>query len=96
MKAYVIDQGEILDPEKYETYKSAVSPNILAAGARYLVRGGDPEALEGAAPLRRTVLPEFAFRQAVLDWYQSDEYHEIRKLRDGAANATIYIVDGID
>jgi len=96
VKAYVIYQSEVLNPKKYEAYKSAVSPNIVAAGGRYLVRGGDPESLEGAAPLRRTVILEFPSRQAVLVWYHSDEYREIRKLRDGAANAAIYIVDGIE
>ena len=96
MKAYVIYQGEVLDPEQYEVYKKAVAPNIQQAGGRYLVRGGKCEALEGEAPQTRTVILEFPSKQAVLDWYRGAEYGEIRKLRDGAANATLYVVEGID
>lgn len=94
MPSYVIYRGEILDPERYELYKTRVSPNIQAAGGRYLIRGGDPEVLEGDPPAGRTVVLEFPTRQAALDWYRSDGYTEIRKLRDGAALASIYIVDG--
>jgi uncharacterized protein (DUF1330 family) len=44
----------------------------------------------------RTVVLAFPTRQAALDWYRSEEYTEIRKLRDGAAEAILYVVDGID
>jgi uncharacterized protein (DUF1330 family) len=45
LAAYVIYQGEVLDAERYEEYKAQVTPNIAAAGGRYLVRGGAAEAL---------------------------------------------------
>lgn len=96
MAAYVIYRGEILDAERYEEYKTQVAPNIISSGGRYLIRGGDPDVLEGDPPVGRTVVLEFATRQAALDWYRSDEYSEIRKLREGAARASIYIVDGVD
>ena len=50
MPAYVIYQGEVFDPERYEEYKRLVTPNIAAAGGRYLVRGGHAEALEVGLP----------------------------------------------
>jgi Domain of unknown function (DUF1330) len=31
-----------------------------------------------------------------LDWYNSDEYTAIRKLRERAARASLYVVDGLD
>ena len=96
MAAYVIYQGEVFDPERYEEYKAQVSPNIAAAGGRYLVRGGEAEALEGDLPAGRTVVLEFPTKKAALDWYRSEEYTEIRKLREGAARATLYVVDGVD
>jgi len=92
----VIYQGEVFDPERYEEYKAQVSPNIAAAGGRYLVRGGEAEALEGGLPAGRTVVLEFPTKKAALDWYRSEEYTEIRKLREGAARATLYVVDGVD
>lgn len=93
--AYVIYQGEVTDPERYEVYKQAAAASILAAGGRYIVRGGDIEVLEGDAPAGRTVVLEFATKQAALDWYRSDEYTEIRKLREGASRARLYVVDGV-
>ena len=96
MTAFVIYQADILDSTKYEEYKAQVAPNVVAAGGRYLVRGGDATALEGDMPASRTVVLAFPTRQAALDWYDSKEYTAIRKLHDGAARATLYIVDGIE
>lgn len=95
MTAYVIYQGEVLDPERYDEYKIKAAASILAAGGRYVVRGGDVEVLEGDAPAGRTVVLEFPSRQAAIDWYRSEEYTEIRKIREGAARARMYVVDGV-
>jgi uncharacterized protein (DUF1330 family) len=94
--AFVIYQADILDPSKYEEYKAQVAPNVAAAGGRYLVRGGDATVLEGEMPASRTVVLAFPTRQAALDWYHGKEYTAIKKLRDGAARATLYVVDGIE
>ena len=96
MKAYVIYEGEILDPQRYEDYREAAAPNIASAGGRYVVRGGNPEVLEGEPPTKRTVILEFPSRQAALDWYHSDAYQEIRALREDSARATIYVVDEVE
>jgi uncharacterized protein (DUF1330 family) len=96
LAAYVIYQGEVLDAERYEEYKAQVSPNVAAAGGRFLVRGGVAEALEGDLPASRTVVVEFPSRQAALDWYWGEDYTAIRKLREGAARAILYVVDGVD
>jgi uncharacterized protein (DUF1330 family) len=93
--AYVIYQGEVLDAKRYDEYKTKGAASILAAGGRYLVRGGDFEVLEGEAPAGRTVVLEFPSMQAALDWYRSDEYTEIRKIREGAARARMYVVEGV-
>ena len=94
MAAYVIYQGEVLDPVRYEEYKTAAAASIAAAGGRYVVRGGDVEVLEGDAPSGRTVILEFPTRQAALDWYHGDDYAAARVLREGVARARMYVVDG--
>lgn len=94
--AYVIYQGEVTDPERYEEYKTKAAASIVAAGGRYVVRGGDVEVLEGDAPAGRTVVLEFPTRQAALDWYGSEDYTAIRKIREGAARAQLYVVDGVE
>ena len=96
MPAYVIYQGEVLDPDRYEEYKVKAAASLLAAGGRYVVRGGDIEVLEGDAPAGRTVVVEFPSMAAAVAWYHGPEYTEARKLREGAAIAWMYVVDGID
>jgi uncharacterized protein (DUF1330 family) len=94
--AYVIYEGQVTDPERYEEYKKKAAPSIIAAGGRYVVRGGDVRVLEGDAPAGRTVILEFPTKQAAIDWYDGADYTAIRKLREGAAQARLYVVDGFD
>ena len=96
MPAYVIYQGEVLDPERYEEYKTQAAASIVAAGGRYVVRGGDVEVLEGDAPAGRTVVVEFPTMADAVAWYRGPEYSAARKLREGAAIARMYAVAGID
>lgn len=96
MAAYVIYQGEVTDPDRYEQYKTKAAASIVAAGGGYVVRGGAVEVLEGEAPAGRTVVLEFPTRDAALAWYRSEEYTAIRRLRDGAAIARLYVVDGVE
>jgi uncharacterized protein (DUF1330 family) len=96
VSAYVIYQGDILDQARYDEYKVKSAASIIAAGGKYVVRGGDVEVLEGEPPSGRTVVLEFPTRQAAIDWYRGDEYTEARKMREGAAIARMYVVDGFD
>jgi uncharacterized protein (DUF1330 family) len=94
--AYVIYQGEVLDPARYDEYKIQAAESIFAAGGRYVVRGGDIEVLEGEAPAGRTVVLEFPTRQAAIDWYRGERYTQVRKIREGAAIARMYVIDGAE
>ena len=95
MAAYIIYQGEVTDPERYERYRSLAADSIQAAGGRYIVRGGEVVVLEGEPPAGRTVVVEFPDRQAALDWYHGDLYTAARRVREGAATARMYLVDGV-
>jgi uncharacterized protein (DUF1330 family) len=95
MAAYVIYQGEILDPVRYDEYKTKGAESILAAGGSYLVRGGEVEVLEGEAPAGRTVVLQFPSKDAAIAWYRSEAYTEAKKIREGAARARMYVVDGV-
>jgi uncharacterized protein (DUF1330 family) len=90
----VIYQGEVTDPARYEDYKTEAAASIKAAGGRYIVRGGEVEVLEGDPPVGRTVILEFPTREAAIEWYRGDRYTEVRKLREGAAIARMYVIDG--
>jgi uncharacterized protein (DUF1330 family) len=91
----VIYQAEVIDPVRYEEYKTSAAASVAAAGGRYIVRGGDIEVLEGDAPEGRTVVVEFPTMEVALDWYRGDAYAGARKLREGAARARLYLIDGV-
>ena len=58
-RAYFLGEFEITDPAAYEIYRAKVPEIISAHGGRILVRGGDPQPLDGTMPLRRFVILEF-------------------------------------
>jgi uncharacterized protein (DUF1330 family) len=95
MPAYVIYRAEVLDPVRYEDYKSAAEASVIAAGGRYIVRGGEVVVFEGEPPLGRTVILEFPDMAHALDWYRSDEYTAARSLREGVARANVHLIDGV-
>lgn len=95
MSAYVIFQAEILDPEQYfGEYVGKAGASIASAGGRLIAGGGRTEALEGEPPMNHNVVVEFPSMDAALDWYRSEEYTQIRKLRANAASTRMYVVDG--
>jgi uncharacterized protein (DUF1330 family) len=96
LPAYVIYQGDVTDPDRYEEYKQRAAESIEAAGGCYLARGGEVQVLEGDAPAGRTVLLEFPTIEDAVAWYRGAEYSEVRKLREGAATARMYVVAGVE
>jgi len=94
--AYVIYLGEVTDPEAYEAYKVRAAASIAAAGGRYVVRGGEPLVLEGEPPAGRTVVLAFPDRASAVAWYEGEQYRGARELRQAAAVARMYVVDGYE
>jgi uncharacterized protein (DUF1330 family) len=60
-----------------------------------LVRGGEPEAVEGALPAPRVVVLEFADRAAAKRFLASPEYQKIIGIRQSASRAVGTLVDGL-
>ncbi|HQU26480.1 MAG TPA: DUF1330 domain-containing protein [Acidimicrobiales bacterium] len=94
MSAYVVFEIEVSDPERYERYKALSGPAVAAAGGRYLARGGRTASLEGAAAPSRSVVIEFDSLEAAVAWYEGEAYTAARALREGAATARAYVVEG--
>jgi uncharacterized protein (DUF1330 family) len=94
MAVYFVVSLKITDAEQFGKYFQAVTPLIKQRGGR-LVAQGIPEAIEGNAPKSQLAIFEWASRQAFLDYWHSDEYAEISKLRDGAVEFQGAIVEGV-
>ncbi|HZS30959.1 MAG TPA: DUF1330 domain-containing protein [Gaiellaceae bacterium] len=96
MPAYVVIETDISDPEQYERYKAASPEAVASGGGRFVVRGGELAVLEGGWSPSRLVVLEFPDLDAVKRWYDSPEYVEARKLREGAASLNMVAVQGVE
>ena len=94
-KGYWIARVDVADPESYKKYIAANAAPLAKYGARFLIRGGRFEAVEGTARSRNVVL-EFPSYRAALDCYHSPEYAEALALRLDASEADILIIEGYD
>jgi uncharacterized protein (DUF1330 family) len=95
MPAYLIVETDVHDPEQYELYKAASPGAVAAGGGRFVVRGGAHVVLEGDWNPKRLVVLEFESLDAATRFYDSPEYQEAKKLREGAAKLNMVAVEGV-
>jgi uncharacterized protein (DUF1330 family) len=95
MSAYIVVDGEVTDPVRYEAYKKLAQAAIAKHGGRYLVRGGETTVLEGAWQPHRIVVLEFPSANAIKRFYSSPEYTAARAARDSAARMNMIAVEGV-
>jgi uncharacterized protein (DUF1330 family) len=93
-KAYWIVRVGVTDAARYPDYLEAARPAFEAHGARFIVRGGSFEAMEGNHR-ERNVVVEFDDMETARACYQSPEYQRARKIRQAAADADFIIVEGV-
>jgi uncharacterized protein (DUF1330 family) len=94
-KGYWIANVDVTNPDNYKHYVAANAAPLHKYGAKFLTRGGKSEHVEGKLRSRVVVL-EFPSYQAALDCYHSPEYQAAVKLRAGASNAELVVLEGYD
>ncbi len=94
-KGYWIVRADIADMETYKTYIAANAKPLADFGARFLVRGGRCECVEGSTRSRNVVI-EFPSYQAALDCYRSPAYQAAIQLRAPVSSADFVIIEGYD
>ena len=94
-KGYWIAHVDISDPEGYKAYVAANAEPFKKYGAKFLVRGGKSECVEGKVRSRLIVL-EFADYATALACYRSPEYEKARKLRIGKSEVDLVVIEGYD
>jgi uncharacterized protein (DUF1330 family) len=92
-KAYWIVRVSVHDERRYPEYLAAAAPAFQKFGARFIVRGGVFETMEGNAR-ERNVVVEFKDRSTAFACYQSPEYQGARTIRQKYADADFIIIDG--
>ncbi|WP_153394601.1 DUF1330 domain-containing protein [Ornithinicoccus halotolerans] len=94
-KGYWIGRVNVTDDAGYRRYVEANAVAFARYGARFLVRGGTFECVEGESRGRNVVI-EFPDYATALACYRSPEYAEAMALRREAADADIVVVEGYD
>jgi uncharacterized protein (DUF1330 family) len=95
-KGYFVVEIEITDPAVYEAYRTSVPDIISAHGGKILVRGGDPQPLDGVLPPRRRVIVEFDSPEAVKTFYHSDAYQAVKPIRLKASKGLVCLLTGTE
>jgi uncharacterized protein (DUF1330 family) len=93
-KAYWIVRVSVRDEQRYPEYLAAAGPAFEKFGAKFIVRGGAFEAMEGTAR-ERNVVVEFKDRPAAMACYHSAGYQGARAIRQKHADADFIIIDGV-
>ena len=92
-KGYWIARIDVQNAEIYKAYVSAATPAYETFGAKFLVRGGKCEMVEGAGRSRNVVI-EFESYDRALACYNSPEYQRAAQLRRSAAHGEILVIEG--
>ncbi len=93
MGAFMIIQADISDPARFMDYARRTPALVEKFGGRYRSIRGETAQLEGAADHRRIVVSEWPSIDAARQFWDSPEYAELKKLREGAADVHVYIVE---
>ena len=83
------------NPEGYKAYLAATSPAFKKYGARFLVRNGTFEAVDGASRGRNVVIEFPSYKQA-LDCWNSPEYQAAIPYRTANSTGDIIVIEGYD
>lgn len=96
MPAYMIVTAAIHDREKFVSgYGAAAAALIPQFGGQYLLRGPGAECLEGEwGDGASMVISKWPDRDAARAFWNSPEYAEVRKLREGLADVQVLLIDG--
>jgi uncharacterized protein (DUF1330 family) len=95
MTAYMIVTARIADREAFVSgYGAAAARLVESFGGRYVLRGPGAQLLEGTfGDGASMVISEWPSREAALAFWNSPEYAEAKKLREGVAEVQVLLIE---
>lgn len=95
MPAYMIVTAKIADRDAFISgYGSRAAELVAKYGGRYLVRAPGAELLEGDfGDQASVVISEWPDKAAVHAFWNSQEYAEAKKLREGIADCHVLVIE---
>lgn len=95
MAAYMIVLARVHDREKFLAgYAAQAAALVVKCGGKYVLRGPGAQCLEGSVgDGRSVVISEWPDMAAARAFWDSSEYDEIKKLRDGICDVEVVLVE---
>lgn len=94
-KGYWVGRVQVNDEDKYKPYALANPAIFKKFGAKFVVRGGKYDGVEGQSRPRNIVI-EFPDYATAVACYKSPEYQANMKIRQANAITDLIIVEGYD
>ena len=94
-KGYWVANIDVTDMDGYKAYVAANAEPLKQFGAKFLIRGGRSDAVEGKFRSRVVVI-EFPSYEAALNCYHSPDYQKAKALRIGKGVGEIIVIEGYD
>ena len=93
---YLVVDVKIHDADAYGKYKEKVKPLIESYCGEYLSRGAEINLLENELwePIR-VVLMKLTDKKSAINWYNCDEYQELKKIRIDNVTSTRFFIEGL-
>lgn len=92
--AYIIARVDVYDWDAYREYMKHTPRVVSQYGGRFIARGASPTTLEGQKEELRVVIMEFPSIENAKAFYNSQEYSDTKKIREGGASAQFIAVNG--
>ncbi len=96
MPAYLIVRAKVTNMEQYQQYMKLTPAILEKYGGQFVIRGGEKVVLEGPDVAERVVMVKFDSIDAARRMYNSDEYQAAIKIREGAAEASFIVMEGLE
>lgn len=95
MPAYMIVAAAIADRQAFiDGYGKAAAALVTRFGGRYVLRGPGAQLLEGAwGDGASVVISEWPDRAAARRFWDSPEYAEVKRLREGLADCQVLLIE---
>lgn len=100
IRSYMIITAKILDRDAFiQGYSMATAPLVEKYGGRYVMRAPGANLLEGCAASNEwgegtsVAISEWPDRESINAFWNSPEYSEAKKLREGLAEVQVLVID---
>ena len=93
MPSFFLAEIEVLDPKKYQEYVGRASKIVQNYGGVYVIRSGSITPVSGDWAPRRLVLIRFNSKTDMHMCFDSEEYLEIKHLREQSTKSRAVIIE---